>query len=49
MAIEKVVSKAVGMLPLERGCCCLTIFETFMIMIGFASLIVAILTFGQKK
>lgn len=49
MAIDKVVSRAVGMLPLERGCCCLTIFETFMIMIGFASLIVAVLTFSQKN
>ncbi|WP_353057410.1 putative holin-like toxin [Neobacillus niacini] len=27
----------------------MTIFETFMIMIGFASLIVAVLTFSQKK
>ncbi|WP_374978371.1 putative holin-like toxin [Neobacillus driksii] len=37
------------MLPMERGCCCLTIFETFMIMFGFTSLVIAILTFNQKK
>ncbi|WP_374226380.1 MULTISPECIES: putative holin-like toxin [Bacillaceae] len=27
----------------------MTVFETFMIMIGFASLIVAVLSFNQKK
>ncbi|WP_396954243.1 putative holin-like toxin [Neobacillus niacini] len=27
----------------------MTVFETFMIMFGFASLIVAILSFNQKK
>ncbi|WP_370576283.1 putative holin-like toxin [Neobacillus niacini] len=27
----------------------MTVFETFMIMLGFASLVVAILTFNQKK
>ncbi|WP_412994983.1 putative holin-like toxin [Neobacillus sp. 3P2-tot-E-2] len=37
------------MLPIGRGCCCLTIFETLMIMFGFASLVIAILTFNQKK
>ncbi|WP_221827859.1 putative holin-like toxin [Neobacillus niacini] len=31
------------------GWCCLTVFETFMIMFGFASLVIAILTFNQKK
>ena len=37
------------MLPMEGGGGLLSVFETLMIMFGFASLVIAILTFNQKK
>ncbi|WP_373887822.1 putative holin-like toxin [Mesobacillus jeotgali] len=35
--------------PRRKGVMLLTVFETFMAMFSFASLILAVLTFSQKK
>jgi hypothetical protein len=43
------LKRVAGTLPTERGDAKVTVFETFMITIAFASLIVAILSFNHKK
>ncbi|WP_222860956.1 putative holin-like toxin [Oceanobacillus jeddahense] len=39
----------VGSFPIERGWCCITVFESLMLAIAFASLIIAVLSFNHKK